>query len=134
MFATIFVGIFNLQDGKLTYVNCGNEPPVVLRASGNVALLGSTGPVVGILPEARYVVKDIVMEKSDLIVIFTDGIPDARNNDNLAYGREPVFDMISGSSKTASHTLEKLVENLHQFIGTAKQFDDITLLAVKRNV
>jgi phosphoserine phosphatase RsbU/P len=132
MFATLFVGIFNLQDGKLAYVNCGNEPAMVSSGSGDVIELRPTGPVVGILPNARFSVKEVLLEKEDLVLIFTDGVPDARNGKNLSYGKEHMFKVMSGSTSAASQVLDNIVGHLQHFIATTDQFDDITLLAIKR--
>ena len=57
MFATVLIGVFDLKDGTLTYVNCGNEPRIAAWSGGSVTLLQPTGPVVGIIPEAHFSVK-----------------------------------------------------------------------------
>ena len=59
MFATIFIAIFNLQDGKLSYINCGHNPPLLLGGSGTVTAFQPTGPMVGVIPEAQFSVKEI---------------------------------------------------------------------------
>jgi serine phosphatase RsbU (regulator of sigma subunit) len=132
MFATVFLGIFNSQEGVLTYVNCGNEPPILSRAGGDMPLLPPTGPVVGILPFARFTVKEFALENDDLILIYTDGVPDARNAEDVSYGTQPVFRILSGNRTSAACMLERIVEDLRQFIGTTNQYDDITLLAIRR--
>jgi sigma-B regulation protein RsbU (phosphoserine phosphatase) len=79
MFATVFIGIFNLQEGALTYINCGNEPPLLVGRGGAVIALRPTGPVVVVIPHPDFSVKEIALEKNDLLLAFTDGIPDAGN-------------------------------------------------------
>jgi phosphoserine phosphatase RsbU/P len=134
MFATVFIGIFNLQDGTLTYINCGNEPPLMLGKEGIVTALGPTGPVVGVIPEAIFSAKEIVMEKDHLLLAFTDGIPDALNMDQSSFGNERLLQIVNGCDTTPEVLLKTIEEHLHQFIGTADPFDDITLLAVKRRL
>ena len=133
MFATLFVGIINPVDGTLTYANCGNERPLVEGAGKAPMTLLATNPVVGIFPWAQYVIKETCLEKGDMLLIFTDGIPDARNEANLEFGKAPVLTRMSNCNLTATDQLGEIVAELQSFIGTAEQFDDITLLAIRRN-
>ncbi|HEY3311802.1 MAG TPA: SpoIIE family protein phosphatase [Anaerolineales bacterium] len=133
MFATIFIGILNTRDGTLTYVNCGNEPALVLGKGNTVTTLPPTGPVVGIIPDASYSVKEIILEENDLFLAFTDGIPDCKNAGNDFFGTQRLIDTLHGRNISPLALVDKVEEQLHQFIGTADQFDDITLLAIKRN-
>ena len=132
MFATVFVCVTNLQDGTLSYINCGNEPPFLSRNGSVAATLRPTGPAVGIFPNTRFSVKEIVMENNDLLLIFTDGIPDSKNVEDDFFGHERLVDILKASDNTPSTLLETIQTQLHKFIGTADQFDDITLLVVKR--
>ena len=132
MFATVFIGIFNLQKGALTYINCGNEPPLLLGRGGAVTELQPTGPVVGMMPGAKFTIKEIVLERNDLLLAFTDGIPDARNSELDFFGSERLLELLSGGETTPAALLKNIEEGLRQFVGTADQFDDITLLAVKK--
>ncbi len=133
MFATLFVGILDLHDGTLTYANCGNERPILAGAGKENTILPATGPVVGIFPWAQYTIQETCMEKGDMLLVFTDGIPDARNEANQEFGKEPVLLKMSGYSRQATNLVTEIATDLHAFIGTAEQFDDITLLAVRRN-
>ena len=73
------------------------------------------------------------MEKDSLFLAFTDGIPDALNLDSATFGNERVINSLNGSESPPAKLLENIERQLCQFIGAADQFDDITLLAVKRN-
>jgi sigma-B regulation protein RsbU (phosphoserine phosphatase) len=132
MFATMFIGFFNLQTGTLSYINCGNEPPLLLRSGGAVTPLKPTGPVVGVMSDAAFTIKEIELEQADLLLTFTDGIPDACNSTNDSFGHERLLDLLKESDTNPARLLKQVEERLHQFIGTVDQFDDITLLAVKR--
>lgn len=132
MFATIFIGIVNPQNGTLTYMNCGHEPPFWVRGDGSVTPLPRTGPVVGIISEANFTVERITLENNDLLLTFTDGIPDAINADNESFGKERLLETVENFAIPPDLLLEKIEKTLHQFIGTTNQFDDITLLVIKR--
>ncbi|MCX6069013.1 MAG: SpoIIE family protein phosphatase [Chloroflexi bacterium] len=132
MFATVFIGIFNLADGTLSYINCGNESPLILRNGAVAFSLQPTGPVVGVIPQAKFSVKEIFLDKNDLFLAFTDGIPDALNTDNISFGSERLLKLLAGVDTAPAALLKNIAEHLRQFISTADQFDDITLLALKR--
>ena len=132
MFATVFIGIVDLQTGTLNYINCGNESPLLLRNGSVVACLPPTGPVIGVIPDAKYTVQSIQLEQDDLLLAFTDGIPDAINAQNTAFGSERLYHALNGQNTTSELILNLVEDSLSRFIGTTDQFDDITLMAVKR--
>jgi phosphoserine phosphatase RsbU/P len=132
MFATVFISIFNCQDGTLSYINCGNEPALLVRNGNAATSLPPTGPAVGIIPNASFSVKQIPLEKSDLLLAFTDGIPDALNMDDTSFGNERLLKLLDSSDTSPAALLKTIEEQLAQFIGAADQFDDITILAIKR--
>lgn len=132
MFSTIFIGIVNFQDNKLTYINCGNESPLLLRGGKVIAALKSTGPAVGVIPEANFAAREIDMEPNDLLLAYTDGIPDALNVEHNSYGNNRLLSSLVGIDTTSSDLLDRIQTELYQFIGSADQFDDITMIAIKR--
>jgi sigma-B regulation protein RsbU (phosphoserine phosphatase) len=133
-FATVFIGLFDLKSGILTYINCGNEPPLLLGKGGKVTALPPTGPVVGVMPEAVFSVKEIAMEKNDLLLVYTDGIPDALNKDGISFGNERLIKFLSGENLSHEVLLKNIVGQMDQFIGETDQFDDITMIAIKREL
>jgi serine phosphatase RsbU (regulator of sigma subunit) len=133
IFSTVFIGIFDLKDGTLTYVNCGNEPPLMISNGVIVNVLSPTGPVVGIIPEACFNVKQIVLAKDQVLLAFTDGVPDALNEENVPFGTDTLLGLLGKGETGAKAILKSIESELHRFIGEADQFDDITVLAVQRN-
>ena len=132
MFATIFIGILDPKSGKLSYINGGNDPALVVGKGGKAhTKLIHNGPAIGVIPQAKFVVKEITLAKDDLLIAFTDGIPDAQNINMEFFGNERLHALLTHSS-TPAELLNKIKSELNQFIGEAEQFDDITLLAIKR--
>jgi sigma-B regulation protein RsbU (phosphoserine phosphatase) len=131
MFATLFMGIFDPGDGTLTYVNCGNEAPLLLSGDSMTAL-GPTGPVIGVIPGAAFGVRQIILQKGDLLVAFTDGITDATNARDEIFGRERLSAAIGQSATSPAALIASLESQLAEFVASAPQFDDITLLAIQR--
>ena len=79
----------------------------------------------------KFVVKEVTLANDDLILAFTDGIPDTQNIDGDFFGNERLQALLTYNS-TPAELLNKIESELNQFIGEADQFDDITLLAIKR--
>jgi len=132
MFATTFIGIINFESSTLSYINCGNEPPLLLRGRSVLTSLSPTGPALGVIPDAQFSVKEILMEDNDLLLAFTDGIPDSQNADGDFFGRARLLAILDDYHTTPADLLNDIQAQLLHFAGGADQFDDITLLAVKR--
>jgi sigma-B regulation protein RsbU (phosphoserine phosphatase) len=133
-FATVFIGLFDIKSGILTYINCGNEPPLLLSMGGKVTALPPTGPVVGVMPEAVFSVKEIAMEKNDLLLVYTDGIPDALNKDGISFSNERLMKFLCEKKSSHEALLKNIVGQMDQFIGETDQFDDITIMVIRRNL
>lgn len=132
MFATVFIGVVDPRSGVLTYVNGGNEPALLVHGTG-FSQLGPTGPVLGIIPRARFEARRISMQKNDVLLAFTDGIPDAMNAQGAQFGRAGLTELLARRTASPAALLGALEAQLDRFVGSADQFDDITLLAIQRN-
>jgi sigma-B regulation protein RsbU (phosphoserine phosphatase) len=133
-FSTLFVGIFDIKNGNLTYINCGNEPPLLMRKDKVIIPLNSTGPLVGVFPEANFSIAETTLSKGDLFLAFTDGIPDAINKDGISFGKDHINELRNVTYLPANQFIQNITEPLLQFTHDTNQFDDITLLVVKRNI
>jgi serine phosphatase RsbU (regulator of sigma subunit) len=132
MFATVFIGILEPTSGKLTYINGGNEPALIVGKDGNIHTeLTRTGPAIGAISGAKYYVKEVNLSDDDLLIAFTDGIPDTLNSNGEFFGKEKILEILK-SNQTPTSFVNKMEETLQTFIGSADQFDDITLLAIKK--
>jgi serine phosphatase RsbU (regulator of sigma subunit) len=135
IFSTIFICALDHMGKKLSYINCGNEPAIMVGNESSMTLLWPTGPIVGVLSDAEFVPQEIEMNPSDLLLIHTDGVTDAMNSSDVVFGRERLVTFLeSGRRKfnTNSDLLAGLQDQLEDHIGEAAQFDDITILAVKK--
>jgi len=133
VFSTVFIALIDVQNGSLTYINAGNEAPCLLRRDGTVEELHPSGPVVGFNEDAKYSCRETRMEPGDLLVSFTDGIPDSQNSNEEFFGRERALNVLRQEAANAAGCVEQMGRELAQFIGEARQFDDITLMAVRRH-
>jgi serine phosphatase RsbU (regulator of sigma subunit) len=133
MFATIFFGVLDPASGSLHYVNGGHEPLLLIGAKGVKAHLRPTGPAVGMMPDMHFAVQDICMDPGDILLGYTDGLTEARSEDDKLYSRERLNLLLDPPEGTASDLLARIQSSLGAFTGLAPQNDDITMLAVQRN-
>ena len=92
-YATGFLASFDPVSGVFRYCNAGHNPGIVLRTSGEVELLASTGMPLGILPTGVYGGEDVTLETGDTVVLYTDGLTEAENPEEEEYGEERLADL-----------------------------------------
>lgn len=132
MFATVFIGILEPNTGKLSYINGGNEPALIVGKDGKVHTeLTRTGSAIGVVAGAKYTVKESTLSNDDLLIAFTDGIPDTQDVNGEFFGKEKMLKILKSKTKPTDFVNEMEII-LQTFIGSADQFDDITLLAIKK--
>ena len=131
MFATVFFGLLDPSKGMLTYINAGHESPLVVHSSGLYTLLKRTGPAVGVMADVEFVVREVQLQPGELFFAFTDGAPDALDPAGHSFGRERLISLLRNTT-SAENLLANIGTQLKEYIAEAEQFDDITLLAVRR--
>jgi serine phosphatase RsbU (regulator of sigma subunit) len=94
-------------------------------------MLTRSGPAIGAIAQAKFTVKETSLADGDLLVAFTDGIPDTQNINGEFFGNDRLRELLAGNS-TPAMLLKEMEADLNRFVGEAEQFDDITLLAIKR--
>jgi serine phosphatase RsbU (regulator of sigma subunit) len=133
MFATLFFGVLNPADGLLSFINAGHEPLFVLKAGGGVkAPLSATGPSVGIEPKIDFRIRQAQLAPGDILLGYTDGVTEAVAVDGTFFTKDGLAPLLDKPSATAAELLDRIAESLRVHIGDAEQFDDITLLAIRR--
>jgi sigma-B regulation protein RsbU (phosphoserine phosphatase) len=133
MFATLFFGILDPATGSLSYINGGHEPLFVLKPGGGVkAQLTVTGPAVGVQPKIGFKIRQIYLEPGDILLGYTDGVTEAVAVDGSFFTKASLASITEKPSSTATELLDRIAESLQVHIGEADQFDDITLLAIRR--
>jgi phosphoserine phosphatase RsbU/P len=119
-------------DGLFRYCNAGQEPPLVVRRGGVTESLEVGGPVLGLLPLATYEFGETMLASDDLVVIFSDGVTEARNPAGDEYERPRLLAALADAhGHSASRVLEGLLASVNTFAAAAPQADDITALVLR---
>jgi len=131
MFATIFFGILDPRTGVLTYINGGHLPPMLINKQGAKEILKLTGPAVGAASDADYAIMEVVIEQGDTFFAYTDGLTDTANPAGEYYSAKGLIPLLAGD-QTLSSLLLQIQKQVENYATGARQFDDITMLAVRR--
>jgi phosphoserine phosphatase RsbU/P len=131
MFATVFFGILDLRACSLTYVNCGHLSPLLLDKHGVKHTLRLTGPALGAVLDAVYSIKEVEMDHGDVLFAYTDGLTETENPAGNVFSIGKLIPYL-----TREQSLHSLLEQIQRMVeihaAGAKQFDDITMLALRR--
>ncbi|HUO84645.1 MAG TPA: SpoIIE family protein phosphatase [Thermoanaerobaculia bacterium] len=131
-FVTLFAGVLDTATGLVRYTNAGHTPPYHLRAGG-VTTLTETDMVVGLFPQARYRDHELQLAPGDALVLFTDGVVEAENDQEVELGADAIAELIATiGADSPAVMVEKIERAVMQFVGTAPLNDDVTILALRR--
>jgi sigma-B regulation protein RsbU (phosphoserine phosphatase) len=132
-FATLFMGILNIKTGLLLYTNAGHKPPFIRQAEGSLEMLDRVhGPLLGAVRGLVYKEDKIMLSKNDMLLTYTDGVPEARDKaNNLFSDKRLAAFMSSFKFESVEDLVHALVSEVKRFKNKADQFDDMTVLAVQ---
>ncbi|HMD47969.1 MAG TPA: PP2C family protein-serine/threonine phosphatase, partial [Bryobacteraceae bacterium] len=130
-YATVFYCTIR-RDGQLCWANAGHPKPILVRASGELISLDSTGLPVGMLDAAAYETKTMQLQAGDKIVLYSDGLSEAENGDGEFFDRAAFRDVLRRHTSAGSIELhDRLVEAVNDFTEDAEPSDDITTLVLE---
>ena len=129
VFASVFFGVLDGRDGRLTYCNAGHTPGLVVRLDGVVDLLPHTGPVLGAFPDLPFDVADTVLKPDELLFLYTDGLIEARG-DGVLFGEPRLLELFGDPGmREASVAVGRAVKAVRSF-AEGRLSDDLALLAI----
>ena len=127
-YATLFFGRYDDNSGRLVYANCGHNPPLVVRCDGTTAWLQPTAPVVGLFDQWSCTIAELEIRKGDTLVLYTDGVTDAMDDDGNFFGEERLVELVKRNTRaSAGALLETLIDEVTRFSGKVQE-DDLTLV------
>lgn len=151
-YATFFYAQFDSHSCCLRFVNAGHNPPYFLRSAAGgqgtpaaartcsvataavIEELAAGGPIIGLLPVVAYEEQQIDLASGDLLVAYTDGIPEALNVNDEEYGEDRLRDLVLRlQDRSADEIRRAILDDVRAFIDVAPQYDDMTVLVLKVN-
>jgi sigma-B regulation protein RsbU (phosphoserine phosphatase) len=132
LFATTFVARFLPGGRSLEYANGGHNPPLLVRADGGVERLDPSGPALGLLRKVGYREESRTLNENDVVVVYTDGLIEARDAGGELYGAQRLEEAATRSRHLdARGILGQLLAEVTEHRGGDPTHDDVTLVVVK---
>jgi sigma-B regulation protein RsbU (phosphoserine phosphatase) len=134
LFVTLFYAILEPESGEITYVNAGHVPPLVVRAAeGTVEELRLSAMALGVLPGIEIEERTARLDPGDALILYTDGIVEASDREWRMFGWERLREVARAHRTEPAEELAGAIDDaVDRFAGDAPQFDDFTLVVVKR--
>jgi serine phosphatase RsbU (regulator of sigma subunit) len=129
-FVTLFYGVYEETNRRLTYCNAGHPAGLVLRA-GKLIELPSTNMVLGVDPTEQYTQSIVDLQPGDFLMLYTDGLSDAMNFQGETFGRQRVMEAFKKGGPNADYVAQKVLWEMRRFSGLSKRTDDVTLIVAR---
>jgi sigma-B regulation protein RsbU (phosphoserine phosphatase) len=140
-YATFFYAQLDEQGRRLRYVNAGHNAPYLLRADGRstggsappeIEQLSVGGTVVGMFPEMGYEEATVELCPGDVLLAFTDGVPEAHNPENEEFGEERLQQLLRETAHLPADEISaRISAEMKNWIRDAEQYDDLTFIVMK---
>ncbi len=130
-FMTLFCGVLDPGSGRLEFVNAGHPYPLLRRPDGAVEELGNGCMPMGLREELAIEAHESRLEAGSLLVLYSDGLPEAVDRDGHAFGFERVAELAAAGGG-AAQVHERILLALRGFVGDEPLADDVSLVVVER--
>jgi sigma-B regulation protein RsbU (phosphoserine phosphatase) len=140
-YATFFYAHLDRQGRHLRYVNAGHNAPNLLRAGRRstadsapleIEQLSVGGTVVGMFPDMEYEEATVELWPGDVLLVFTDGVPEAHNPENEEFGDERLQQLLRQTAHLpAGEISARISAEMSDWIRDAEQYDDLTFIVMK---
>ena len=134
-FITMLVGIIDTFSGKVTFVNCGHNPPLIKSENGSFEYKKlETNIVLGAFEDSDFKINEYQLNKGDTILFYTDGITEAVNKNDELYGEERLSNVVNSLENDNVESLIKgIKKSVKEYANGVLQSDDMTMLTLKYN-
>lgn len=135
LFVTVWLAIIDVRTGEGVSANAGHEHPVIRGSSGKYELIKyKHSPAVAAMENTRFTERAFKLKPGESIFVYTDGVPEANNDENELLGDERMLAALNKEPDAEpKQVLDNMMKDLKEFMGDAKQFDDITMLCMHYN-
>jgi len=129
-FVTMFYCTYDASRRLLSYTNAGHVPPVLVRRDGSTCRLHQGGPVLGVFAQCAYEHAEIRLDRQDRVVLFTDGINEARDGNGIELGEERLVQLAAAGRELEARALEGTLVSTARAFGGGSFEDDATLIVM----
>lgn len=131
-FITFFYGVLDIGNLEFTYCNAGHNPPYFYHRDNTFQLLEKGGLLLGMMPNVQYEIETVQLESGDWIIMYTDGVTEAMNENDEEFEERRLEDVIKkNQNATAEEMMSNIAQAVKEFVQDVPQSDDITMVVVK---
>lgn len=132
-FVTAVYTVLSSKSEEITYVCCGQEPPLLLHSDGSLGNLDVRGPALGIFKNVSFATEKLSLVAGDILAMYTDGVVDLTNSEGVSFGFERLAATLNRKRDlSADKLIQTIVQETQQFSGSQSYLDDFTLVIIKR--
>jgi len=131
MFVTAFIGILNLKNGQVQYINAGHCAPLHKTKDGYKYIDMNFNIVLGAYGGYKYESRNFILKNGERLFLYTDGVTEAQNENCKMFGEERLEKTLNQKETSLPDTLSQVHKDIKNFVKTAPQSDDITMLALE---
>jgi sigma-B regulation protein RsbU (phosphoserine phosphatase) len=132
-YITFFLAHLDVASGRVSYVNAGHNPPIVVRAAGAIETLREGGVVLGLVDGAEYSEGAVALSSGDALLVYSDGVTETWSPDGEEWGDARLTEAASRGRGLDARSLEsEILRQLERFSGGLKATDDRTLIILKK--
>lgn len=129
-FVTLFYGVIDTTNRRLTYCNAGHPPPLLLR-DGKIIELTTSNLVLGVDPEEPFQQAIFDLQSGDALLLYTDGLTDAMNFQRQTWGKQRLINALSKGGSSAEIIAQNILWDMRRYVGLTERTDDVTMMVAK---
>jgi phosphoserine phosphatase RsbU/P len=129
-FITLFYGLVDMNEKRLLYTNAGHNAPVLIHRDGSCERLSEGGTVLGLIYDGYYSMGEVELRSGDRLVMFTDGLTEARDANDEEFGEERLLNLLRGFKELAARELEQEITRAVNEFSHGEMGDDMTMIVV----
>jgi sigma-B regulation protein RsbU (phosphoserine phosphatase) len=132
-FATLAYLELDTSNGAMTVINAGHPPVMVVGRTGVLTIAESTGPALGVLPDASFKSETFALAPGDTVVLYSDGVTEAFDADGREFGEDALRQLLPGMiHEPAGQVCHRILDAVRHHISGTRATDDVTVLVLKR--
>jgi phosphoserine phosphatase RsbU/P len=132
-FVTCFYAVLDAENHEVCFSNAGHDPPILIKTGNEPARLETGNLVLGMLDTFPYDEKKITLQSNDLIVVYSDGVTEAKNDRDEEFGEQRLIALVEQCrQESASVIIDTIFNAVKKHMDKQPAMDDITLVVVKR--
>jgi sigma-B regulation protein RsbU (phosphoserine phosphatase) len=120
------------DSNKIHLLNAGHLPPLIIH-NNSIQEMQQGAPALGIRPDSKYMEQNLTLKKNDILIVYSDGLTEARNEEGEFYGDTRLLELLKSTPKASAEKIgASMLAHVKNFIGNARANDDLSLIVVKR--